>query len=259
MRQTVVETTDGKDIMVPNTKFIEDAYENWTHKDPRQRYEVHFTVGFDTDLDSLEDLIIPAFLEHPSVLKEPEMPDLEFREFGEYGAKMAVEFWCSGIDDGPNKFTSDLNFIVWRLLRDQNISRYRSRRWLFIRSSFVGVSYMGNFASRYEFERLTENEIAPSIEVLLSNFHVLQEEYYEPMEGVDCVFGYTEMSNVSLLAAAAVKQGCLSLCEYQVDRKEAKTSGKSGGSESNNKSGRADMYLCDPYDNEWAYRSETYR
>ena len=121
MRQTIVETTDGKDIMVPNTKFIEEAYENWTHKDPRQRYEVHFTVGFDTDLDVLEDLIIPAFLEHKSVLTEPEMPDLEFREFGEYGAKMAVEFWCSGIDDGPNKFTSDLNFIVWRLLRDNNI------------------------------------------------------------------------------------------------------------------------------------------
>lgn len=121
MRNTVVETTDGKDIMVPNTKFTEDAYENWTHKDPRQRYEVHFTVAYDTDLDALEDLIIPEFLKHPSVLNEPEMPDLEFREFGEHGAKMAVEFWCSGIDDGPNKFTSDLNFIVWRTLRDNKI------------------------------------------------------------------------------------------------------------------------------------------
>ena len=122
MRNTVVETTDGKDIMVPNTKFTEDAYENWTHKDPRQRYEVHFTVGYDTDLDILEDLIIPEFLKHKSVLTEPEMPDLEFREFGEYGAKMAVEFWCSGIDDGENKFTSDLNFIVWRILRDNKIT-----------------------------------------------------------------------------------------------------------------------------------------
>ena len=121
MRNTVVETTDGKDIMVPNTKFTEDAYENWTHKDPRQRYEVHFTVAYDTDLDTLEDLILPAFLDHPSVLKEPEMPDLEFREFGDHGAKMAVEFWCSGIDDGPNKFTSDLNFTVWRILRDNKI------------------------------------------------------------------------------------------------------------------------------------------
>lgn len=121
MRNTVVETTDGKDIMVPNTKFTEDAYENWTHKDPRQRYEVHFSVSYDTDLDTLEDLIIPVFLAHPSVLREPEMPDLEFREFGDYGVKMAVEFWCSGIDDGPNKFTSDLNFAVWRVLRDNKI------------------------------------------------------------------------------------------------------------------------------------------
>ena len=121
MRNTVVETTDGKDIMVPNTQFTEDAYENWTHKDPRQRYEVHFTVAYDTDLDALEDILIPAVLEHHQVLREPEMPDLEFREFGDNGANMAIEFWADGIDDGPNKFTSDVNFIVWRTLRDNNI------------------------------------------------------------------------------------------------------------------------------------------
>jgi len=121
MRNTVVETTDGKDIMVPNTKFTEDAYENWTHKDPRQRYEVYFSVAYDTDIDTLEDILIPEFLKHPSVLREPEMPDLELREFGENGINFAIEFWCEGIDDGPNKFTSDLNFIVWRTLRDNNI------------------------------------------------------------------------------------------------------------------------------------------
>jgi len=48
MRSTTVETTDGKDIMVPNTKFTEEAYENWTHKDPSQRYEVAFSVSYDT-------------------------------------------------------------------------------------------------------------------------------------------------------------------------------------------------------------------
>lgn len=121
MRSTIVETTDGKDIMVPNTTWTDSAYENWTHKDPRQRYEVYFTVAFDTDIDTLEDMLIPAISKHPSVLQEPEEPDLELREFGEYGIKFAIEFWCSGIDDGPNKFTSDLNFIVWRTLRDNKI------------------------------------------------------------------------------------------------------------------------------------------
>ena len=121
MRSTTVETTDGKDIMVPNTTFIENAYENWTHKDPRQRYEVYFTVDFNTDIDTLEDIIIPAVSAHPQVLQEPEEPDLELREFGDNGIKFAVEFWCSGIDDGPNKFTSDLNFIIWRELKDNKI------------------------------------------------------------------------------------------------------------------------------------------
>ena len=121
MRSTTVETADGKDIMVPNTKFIEEAYRNWTHKDPRQRYEVEFSVHYDTDLDSLEDILIPAVLEHAKVLRDPEMPDLELRSFGDSGVNMAIEFWCDGIDDGANKFTSDVNFIVWRTLKKHGI------------------------------------------------------------------------------------------------------------------------------------------
>ncbi len=121
MRSTTVETTDGKDIMVPNTKFTEEAYENWTHKDPSQRYEVGFTVSYNTDLDSLEDILMPAIMAYPQLLTEPEMPDLEFRSFGENGINMAIEFWCDGVDDGANKFTSDVGFIIWRTLKAAKI------------------------------------------------------------------------------------------------------------------------------------------
>ena len=38
MRFGVIETFDGKDIMVPNELFITSTYTNWTHKDPQQRY-----------------------------------------------------------------------------------------------------------------------------------------------------------------------------------------------------------------------------
>ncbi|NNC36989.1 MAG: mechanosensitive ion channel [Hyphomonadaceae bacterium] len=121
MRSATIETTDGKDIMVPNVTFIEEAYENWTHKDPRQRYEVYFSVAYDTDLDKLEDIVIPAVSKHPLVLQEPEKPDLELRDFGDFGINFAVEFWVEGIDDGVNKFTSDLNFIIWRTLKKHGV------------------------------------------------------------------------------------------------------------------------------------------
>ncbi len=128
MRSTTVETTDGKDIMVPNTTFIENTYENWTHKDPAQRYEVYFKVPYDTDIDTLEGILIPIIESYPKVLMEPEEPDLELREFGEYGIHFAIEFWVSGIDDGENKFTSDLNYLVWRTLRDNGIKMPIPRR-----------------------------------------------------------------------------------------------------------------------------------
>jgi len=128
MRSTTVETTDGKDIMVPNTTFIENTYENWTHTDPAQRYEVYFKVPYDTDIDTLEDILIPAIAGYPKVLMEPEEPDLELREFGEYGIHFAIEFWVSGIDDGENKFTSDLNYIVWRTLKEHGINMPIPRR-----------------------------------------------------------------------------------------------------------------------------------
>ena len=122
MRSTTVETTDGKDIMVPNTTFIENTYENWTHTDPAQRYEVYFGVSYDTDIDKLEEILIPAIAAYPKVLMKPEEPDLELREFGEFSIKFAIEFWVSGIDDGENKFTSDLNYIVWRTLKENGIT-----------------------------------------------------------------------------------------------------------------------------------------
>ncbi|GLQ20891.1 mechanosensitive ion channel family protein [Algimonas porphyrae] len=121
MRSTTVATADGKDIIVPNTHFTESSYENWTHDSPLQRYEVDFGVSYDTDLDALVPLVRDAVLEHPDVLAEPDEPSVEFRNFGDSSINMCVEFWCQGIDDGPNKFTSDVGFIIWRTLKANNI------------------------------------------------------------------------------------------------------------------------------------------
>ena len=121
IRSTTVATADGKDIIVPNTKFTEDAYENWTHDNPLQRYEVDFGVAYDTDLDALVPLIRDAVLEHEDVLSDPDVPSVEFRSFGDSAINMCVEFWAEGIDDGPNKFTSDVGMIIWRTLKANNI------------------------------------------------------------------------------------------------------------------------------------------
>ncbi len=121
IRSTVLETFDGKEIVVPNERFITQRFVNWTHDDPRQRYEVEFVVSYDTDLHKVPPVIEEAVLKHPRVLREPEMPDCELREFTDRGVKFAVEFWVEGLDDGPNKFSSDVLFLVWDALKENGI------------------------------------------------------------------------------------------------------------------------------------------
>ena len=122
MRSSTLETFDGKEIMVPNEKFITTMFTNWTRDDPRQRYEVEFSVAYDTDLHAIPPLIEKAVATHPRVLQEPEPVDCELRGFGDSGVEFAVEFWVSGLDDGKNKFSSDVLFLVWDALKKGNIT-----------------------------------------------------------------------------------------------------------------------------------------
>ncbi|MCB1440143.1 MAG: mechanosensitive ion channel [Nitratireductor sp.] len=128
MRSATLETYDGKEIMVPNEKFITGTFVNWTRDDPRQRYEVEFLVANDTDIEQLPELIVTAVSEHPKVLNEPEMPDCELRAFEETGIKFGVEFWIEGIDDGRNRISSEVLFIIWRTLKANGIARPVPRR-----------------------------------------------------------------------------------------------------------------------------------
>ena len=56
------------------------------------------------------------------MLQKPEAPDVELRGFGDNGVNFAVEFWVDGIDDGKNKFTSEIRFMIWDALKKANIS-----------------------------------------------------------------------------------------------------------------------------------------
>jgi len=122
MRSTTLETYDGKEVMIPNEKFITTTFVNWTRDDPRQRYEVEFQVAYDTDIEQIPDIIGKAVSKHPQILDDPEPVDIELRGFGDSGINFAVEFWADGIDDGKNKFSSDVLFIIWRALRENGIS-----------------------------------------------------------------------------------------------------------------------------------------
>jgi small-conductance mechanosensitive channel len=126
MRSTVLETFDGKDIVVPNEKFITSTFTNWTHKNKRQRYSLEFQVAYDTDIPALLDLTREVVRSHPQVISgsgapKEEQPDAEIKGFGESGIDILVEFWMDEIDDGVNRVGADLHLMIWQALKDNNV------------------------------------------------------------------------------------------------------------------------------------------
>ena len=120
-RATILETYDGRWIVVPNEDFITTRVVNYSDSGSANRLEVAFSVSYDTDINKVPAIIEAAVATHPGVLQEPEGPDCELRGFGDSGIDFGVEFWVEGIDDGKNKYASDVLFIIWNALKDNDI------------------------------------------------------------------------------------------------------------------------------------------
>lgn len=120
-RAAVLETFDGRWIVVPNEDFITTRVINYSDSGSANRYEAPFSVSYDTDINLVPPIIESAVAKHPDVLDAPYPPDCELRGFGDSGIDFAVEFWVNGLDDGPNKYTSDVLFLVWNALKENGI------------------------------------------------------------------------------------------------------------------------------------------
>ncbi|MGL4309596.1 MAG: mechanosensitive ion channel family protein [Paracoccaceae bacterium] len=120
-RACVLETFDGKWIVVPNEHFITSRVVNYSDQGSANRYEVAFSVSYDTDINKVPDIVEKAVSVLPFVLDAPAAPDCELVAFGESSVDFTVEYWVNGIDDGKNKYRSPVMFAIWNALKDADV------------------------------------------------------------------------------------------------------------------------------------------
>jgi small-conductance mechanosensitive channel len=120
-RAMILETFDGRWIVVPNEDFITTRVVNYSDAGSANRYEAPFSVSYDTDINLVPGIVERAVATHPDILTLPYPPDCELRAFGDSGVEFAVEFWVNGLDDGANKYTSDVLFLIWNALKAEGI------------------------------------------------------------------------------------------------------------------------------------------
>lgn len=83
-------------------------------------------MAYDTDIEKLVEVLKETVAQHPQVISGPEyteeeQPDAEISGFGESGIDILVEYWMVGIDDGLNRVDADLNMMIWKALKANNM------------------------------------------------------------------------------------------------------------------------------------------
>jgi len=133
-RYTLLETFDGKEVLVPNEDFITSRVTNWTLSTSKGRVEVNVGVAYGSDLELAHKLILEAASEHAMCLNEP-APQCFLRNFGDSSIDFTLLFWIEDVVTGRWKPKSDVMFAIWHKFRDNGIEIPFPQRDLHIKNA----------------------------------------------------------------------------------------------------------------------------
>lgn len=119
IRTSHVRTTEGKIIIVPNSKFTEEYLTNWSVSDKITRFHIDVSVAYGTDTAMVKDLLYKVALSHPRVEKEREILII-FEHFGDNGLDFQLYFWAKRSWD-ILIIKSDLRFEIDRVFRENGV------------------------------------------------------------------------------------------------------------------------------------------
>ena len=119
-RYTLIETYDGKEIMIPNEDFITHRVTNWTYSNTRGRIEINIGVSYGSDLKLVKELILNAAISHPRCAAEP-APNCYLKQFGESSVDFLVFFWVDDVIEGRFGPKSDVLFTIWESFKSHGI------------------------------------------------------------------------------------------------------------------------------------------
>ena len=120
-RAAILQTVDGRWIVVPNEDFITSRVVNLSDAGKAHRYEAPFSVAYETDITRVPAIIEAAVSALPFILQKPEPPECELKAFADSGVEFAVEYWVEGIEDLTGKYRSDVLFAIWNALKAEGI------------------------------------------------------------------------------------------------------------------------------------------
>jgi small-conductance mechanosensitive channel len=119
-RYTVIRAANGREAIVPNDKLITERVENLTAADPVVNLTTSITVGYDSNVDQVLQLLCDATKSFPRVLFKP-APSAHLANFAADGLEFTLCFAINDPDNGQLNIRGDVNAAVLQALRAANV------------------------------------------------------------------------------------------------------------------------------------------
>jgi small-conductance mechanosensitive channel len=132
VRSSTVRTWEGAEVIVPNSKLIDEEVTNWTLSDRQRRIDIPVGVAYGSEPEIVEELLLEVARSHDAVLNQPESSAL-FLGFGDSSLDFQLRVWTDRMDRWMVT-RSELVFAIHAKLREKGIEIPFPQRDLHIRT-----------------------------------------------------------------------------------------------------------------------------
>ena len=120
IRYALLETGEGKEILIPNEELISTRVINWSHTSNHARVDIKICVSYDSNAAKVRDLLLSAARSHPLCMKNP-APNCWLREFGDYSMQFLLVFWVPDVHEGRMGPQSDVMMTILDKFKKEGI------------------------------------------------------------------------------------------------------------------------------------------
>jgi small-conductance mechanosensitive channel len=119
-RYTVIRSLDGIETVVPNDLLISGPVQNYSLSDRVLRLSTTVTVSYETDVEAVLTLLEQAVLSVDRVSQDLP-PAAVLTRLGNDGFELEIGFWIADPENGRLNVLSEVNRLIWRTLKANNI------------------------------------------------------------------------------------------------------------------------------------------
>lgn len=119
-RVSKIVTRDDIDMLIPNSKLINDMVINWSYNNELTRFSIAVGVAYGSDTQLVKKILTKVAEEHPDVSKT-KAPFVRFTNFGNSSLDFQLFFWSDKTFRIEN-ILSDLRFDIDNQFRKNNVT-----------------------------------------------------------------------------------------------------------------------------------------